>query len=117
MLLRDWPPSTVQLAPVTRLARSEARKLTTAATSSGRPKRPSGMSDLTKAVMPSGSACCRRSQDPPGNMIDPGATLLTRMLCAASSREFCEADFGGLRQVVAGAPAALPAVHRPEKHN
>src|SRR5207244_632179 len=28
MLLRDWPPSTVQHAPVTRLARSDARHAT-----------------------------------------------------------------------------------------
>ena len=40
--LRLWPPSTVMLAPFTRLAWAEHRKTTTAATSSGVPSRPSG---------------------------------------------------------------------------
>ena len=93
MLLRDWPPSTVQQAPVTRLAWSDARKATTPATSSGLPKRPSGRSDLTKAAIPSGSACCRRSQLLPGKISEPGATLLTRMLSFASSRD---SDFARL---------------------
>src|ERR1700682_4611102 len=67
MLLRDWPPSTVQEAPVTRLARSDARNATTAATSSGFPKRPRGKSDLVKAAMPSGPACFSPFQAAPGN--------------------------------------------------
>jgi hypothetical protein len=40
---RDWPPSTFQQAPVTRLERGEA-KVTTSATSCGVPKRPMGIS-------------------------------------------------------------------------
>ena len=36
------PPSTTQVRPVTKLASSLARKATTAASSSGRPMRPSG---------------------------------------------------------------------------
>ena len=33
--------------------------------------------------MRSGSLCARRSHEPPGNITDPGATLLTRMWCFA----------------------------------
>lgn len=36
-------------------------------------------------VMPSGSACMRRSREPPGKKMDPGATPLTRMFSGASS--------------------------------
>ena len=73
-------------APVTQLALGEQRKATTAATSSGRPKRPIGISRRTKSAIPCGSARWRRSQPPPGNQIEPGATLLTRMLSFARSR-------------------------------
>ena len=38
------------------------------------------------ALMPSGSARRRRSQDPPGKKMEPGATLFTRMFKGASSR-------------------------------
>src|SRR5581483_4259927 len=38
-IARPWAPSTGMHAPVTQLARSEARKATTSATSSGLPKR------------------------------------------------------------------------------
>jgi len=85
-LLRPWPPSTTQQAPVTQEARGEARKAMTVATSSAVPKRPSGMFSLTKLDMPSGSSCCRFHQVPPGAAIDPGATLFTRMLLGANSR-------------------------------
>ena len=49
-------------------------------------KRPSGMSWATKRAIASGSSCCRRHQLPPGNRIEPGATLSTRTLSGASSR-------------------------------
>ena len=45
--------------------------------------------------------------DPPGNRIEPGATLLTRMFSGASccASDFAEADLGRLHRVV-GHPAA-----------
>src|SRR5438876_11576942 len=81
---RDWQPSTGTLAPLIQLARGETRNATTAPTSSGRPNRPNGSSRRTKSAIKSGSSRIRRSQVPPGNRIDPGATLLTRMLSRAS---------------------------------
>src|SRR5579875_4151767 len=86
MLERDWAPSTGMQAPLTSEAAEEARKTTTAATSSGVPKRPSGSSLFTKASMLSGSAWRRRSQELPGKSKEPGATLLTRMLLGANWR-------------------------------
>jgi hypothetical protein len=38
------------------------------------------------SAMPFGSDCCRLYHEPPGNEIDPGATLFTRMLSRARSR-------------------------------
>jgi len=73
-------------APVIQPARGEHRNVTTSAISSGRPNLPNGISRATKAAMPSGSACCRRSQPPPGNSTDPGATLATRIFSRARSR-------------------------------
>src|SRR6188508_883625 len=84
ILDRPCEPSTTMEAPETQLALVEARKATTLATSSGRPKRPNGSSRLIMSAMPAGSACWRLCHEPPGNMIDPGATLLTRMLAGAS---------------------------------
>ena len=81
----DWQPSTLTQAPVMSEARSEARKTTTFATSSGRPNRPSGISALTNCSIASGFSRQRRSQDPPGKRIEPGATVFTRMLKGASS--------------------------------
>src|SRR5262249_44022457 len=81
---RDWHPSTGTLAPLIQLARGDPRNATTAPTSSGRPNRPNGSSRLTKSAIPSGSSRTRRSHDPPGNRIDPGATLFTRILSRAS---------------------------------
>src|SRR5262249_37617115 len=49
------PPSTVQVWPVTVPARGEARKAITPATSSGVPRRPSGMRALSSACAVSGS--------------------------------------------------------------
>src|SRR5262249_3012291 len=83
-LLLPWHPSTTTDAPLTHEARGEARKATTAATSSGRPKRPKGSSSRIIRAMASGSDCWRRYHEPPGNMIEPGATLLTRILADAS---------------------------------
>src|SRR5690606_34201304 len=84
MFDRLWHPSTVIEAPEIQLARGDARKAITSPTSSARPKRPNGSSRLTNSAMPSGSACWRLCHDPPGKRIDPGAMLLTRMLCGAS---------------------------------
>ena len=54
MFDRDWQPSTVIDAPLIQLARGEARKATTAPTSSARPKRPNGSSRLMNSAMPCG---------------------------------------------------------------
>ena len=110
----DWQPSTVIDAPLIQLARGEARNATTDPTSSARPKRPNGSSRLTKSAMTSGSACWRRCQDPPGNRIEPGATLLTRMLSRRKllRQRLAEADLGGLHRVVGHAAARLAAPDR-----
>ena len=79
-----WPPSTLTQAPVTQLARGEARKTTTLATSSAVPKRPRGMFWRTNWAIPSGSSCWRRHHEPPGWLMEPGATEFTRMPCGAS---------------------------------
>jgi RNA polymerase sigma-70 factor, ECF subfamily len=73
------PPSTVQTAPVTYDASSEARNAITAATSSGRPIRPSGI------VASSAARCAAslRHQSFIGVSVIPGRTPLTRMPAAA----------------------------------
>src|SRR3954468_21676051 len=81
---RLWQPSTTTDVPLIQLARGDARNATTAPTSSGRPKRPNGSYRRMKSAIPSGSSFTRRSHEPPGKRIDPGATLLTRMLSRAS---------------------------------
>src|SRR6266542_1237557 len=101
MLDRPCEPSMGMLAPLTQLARGEHKKTTTLATSSGDPKRPNGNSRFKKSAIPSGSVFRRRSQPPPGNRIDPGATAFTRTLSAASSRlsdleRLLRADFTAL---------------------
>src|ERR1035437_9531156 len=90
---RDWHPSTVRLTPLIHLDREEAREATAAPTSAGRPNRPNGSSRRMNSAIPSGSACWRFHQDPPGKRMDPGATLLTRMLSPASC---CAIDFARL---------------------
>jgi len=72
-------------APVIHDARRDSRKATTSATSSGRPSRPSGNWVCRKVAKSPGCSCANRSQEPPGNMIEPGLTAFTRMLSAASS--------------------------------
>ena len=110
---RDWQPSTGTLAPLIQLARGETRNATTAPTSSGRPNRPNGSSRLTKSAIPSGSSC---TADPrsPGNRIEPGATLFTRMLSRGQllRHRLRQADFGGLHGVVGHPAARLPAPDR-----
>ena len=81
-----WQPSTGMHAPLTQLARGEASHATASPTSSARPKRPNGSSRATKSAMPAGSACWRWCQEPPGNRMEPGAIVLTRMFFGASSR-------------------------------
>src|SRR6185312_10110456 len=105
---RDWQPSTGTLAPLIQLARGDTRNATTAPTSSGRPNRPNGSSRDTNSAIPAGSSFCRRSQDPPGNRIDPGATLLTRMLSRASC---CAIDFARL---ISAAFTALYVIRPPD---
>ena len=73
-------------APLTQLARGEASQATASPISSARPKRPNGSSRATKSAMPAGSACWRWCQEPPGNRMEPGAIVLTRMFFGASSR-------------------------------
>src|SRR3954465_5058318 len=89
MLLRLWQPSTTIDAPLTHDPRDGGRNATTDPPSSARPKRPNGSSRAIMSAMPAGSACCRLCHEPPGNMIEPGATLLTRVLggggCCASA--------------------------------
>ena len=97
MLLLDWQPSTTTDAPLTQLARGEARNATTSPTSSARPKRPNGSSRRRTRRCPPGSACCRFCHEPPGNRIDPGATLTHADVVAAR----------------AAAPATWPGRSRP----
>src|SRR3954447_1038770 len=89
------PPSTVMSAPVTYDDRSEARKATQAATSSGRPIRPSG---TVTALLVVSSGVSRSAGNAPtatpfGVGIWSGATQLTRIPSPASSsarqRENC----------------------------
>ena len=102
----DCAPSTGIQAPLTREASGEARKATTTAISSGVPKRPNGRSLLTKASIPSGSACLRRSHELPGKSSEPGATLLTRILLGANWRasDFVRLIDAALRELYAVRP-------------
>ena len=50
----DWPPSTLMQAPVSKSARSDARKATISPMGSGQPKRPMGRLRLTNSVTTSG---------------------------------------------------------------
>src|SRR6185312_9807873 len=105
---RDWQPSTGTLAPLIQLARGDTRNATAAPTSSGRPNRPNGSSRRTNSAIPSGSSFTRLSHDPPGNRIDPGATLLTRMLSFASC---CAIAFARL---ISAAFTALYVIRPPD---
>jgi RNA polymerase sigma-70 factor (ECF subfamily) len=73
------PPSTVHTAPVTYEASSDARKAMTAATSSGRPMRPSGIAASSRARC----AESLRHQSFIGVSVIPGKTPLTRIPAAA----------------------------------
>jgi hypothetical protein len=86
-------------APVIQPARGEQRKVTTSATSSGRPKRPAGISLLTKAAIPAGSLCWRRSQPPPGKRIEPGRHAQDPDILAGqlAAHGLGQADLAGLR--------------------
>ena len=115
---RDWQPSTGTLAPLIQLARGDARNATTAPTSSGRPKRPNGSS--AARTRPS----LRIVLDapiprPPQIRIDPGATLLTRMLSLRQllGHRLREADFGGLHRVVGHPAAGFAAPDRRNHHD
>src|SRR6266516_7815680 len=95
-------------APLMSEACREARKATTAATSSGLPKRPRGKSLFTKAAICSGSACRRRSQELPGNSKEPGATLFTKILFGANWRA------NDLVKLIKAALSELYAVRPPD---
>jgi len=74
-----WPPSTTTFEPVTHEARGDSRKAITSPTSRSRPSRPNG-NWVARNVAKSSGFCCRNvSQDPPGNMMEPGLTAFTRM--------------------------------------
>jgi len=74
-----WPPSTTTFEPVTHEARGDSRKAITSPTSRSRPSRPNG-NWVARNVAKSSGFCCRKvSQDPPGNMMEPGLTAFTRM--------------------------------------
>src|SRR5262249_5950270 len=105
---RDWQPSTGTLAPLIQLARGETRNATTAPTSSGRPNRPNGSSRRTKSAINTGPSRTRRSPLPPGNRIDPGATLLPRMWPRAS----CGAI--ALARLISDALTALYVIRPPD---
>ena len=92
----------------------DARKATTFPTSSARPKRPNGSSRRTNSAMPSGSACWRFHQEPPGNenrargdAVD--ADVVARELLG---HRFGQADLRGLHGVVGHPAARLAAVDR-----
>ena len=97
MFDRLWQPSTVIAAPLTQLDLGDARKQTTLATSSARPKRPKGSSRLTNSAIPWGSDCCRLCHEPPGKRIEPGQTLtladlegpgaITHIWCTVASED------------------------------
>src|ERR1700730_4206164 len=105
---RDWQPSTGTHEPLIQLARGEARNATTEPTSSARPKRPNGSSRPTNSAISPGSACWRRSHEPPGNRIDPGATLLTRIPSLANC---CAID---LARLISAAFTALYVIRPPD---
>ncbi len=116
---RDWQPSTGTLAPLTQLARGEARKATTVPTSSGRPNRPNGSSRARKSAIPTGSSRCRLSHDPPGNRIEPGrhavhADAVARQLLG---KRLSEADFRGFHGVVGHAAARFASPDRRDHHD
>jgi len=73
------------LAPVIQDARADSRNVTTSATSSGRPRRPSGNWVLRNSAKVCGLFARKVSQEPPGNMMEPGLTAFTRMPAGASS--------------------------------
>src|SRR2546428_12307157 len=74
------------LAPLIHEARLDRMKATTSATSSGVPRRPHGNSRRSNSANRSASSARKRSQPPPGNMIDPGLTVLIRIRDGASSQ-------------------------------
>ena len=75
------PPSTGTVAPVMKLASSESRWATVAATSSGRPARPTGAGGRARASIRSATSggCATYSSWKRDVTIEPGATALTRI--------------------------------------
>src|SRR2546428_6402390 len=83
---RDWAPSTTTHAPAIQLARGLHRNAMLSPASSAVPKRPKGISRRTKSAMFPGSLRSRRSHEPPGCRMLPGARESTRTPRGASSR-------------------------------
>src|SRR5580658_10124273 len=79
------PPSTDQTAPVTNAAASPARNATTAATSAGVPRRPSGIEPISAARAAFGCGNRSNSRFNMAVSIGPGHTTLTRIFAGASS--------------------------------
>ncbi len=85
--LGNSPPSTTWPLPVTQLARSETRNRTALAMSSGWPSRPSGGVVLSRPGPSLICAHCSRVASPPGVVVRPGETLLTRTRVQAHGRQ------------------------------
>src|SRR3989441_5149821 len=85
------PPSTCRVVPVTKAARGEARKTTTLANSSGRPRRPNGISAVQNRRSASANEIFSRSanvlvSDSSRSVaIGPGHTVFTRMFSGPGS--------------------------------
>src|SRR5262245_43992090 len=83
MMIGTVPPSALHAAPVTYEARSEQRKTTTAAISSGRARRPRGRPAPTFASTSSRSPPCWSARPPSPNQaavaVGPGVTALQRI--------------------------------------
>ena len=79
-----WPPSTESTTPVIQLARGDAANTTAFATSSALPSRPHGI-DAWIASYIAGLPFLIISHTPPGNSIEPGAIMLTRIFAGASA--------------------------------
>ena len=112
--IRDWQPSTVIDAPLTQLARGEARNATTAPTSSARPKRPNGSSRLMKSAMPCGIGLLALVPRAAGKQDRSGRDAVD---ADVQRRELLrerlgQADLGGLDGVVGHAAARLAAPDR-----
>ena len=84
---RDWPPSIVTHVPTTHDARCETRNVDDVGDLVDRAETPPRELALRRRPRsPRGPRAGRRSQLPPGNSVEPGATLNTRIPSFARSR-------------------------------